>query len=331
MTVKTMDDDSVEFELPKSKREFKGDDADPIDAETGVPEFDDINPRLRNYQPPGADNVEDDETDLDEEEAPEAADSAEEESVEEEAEAKPSGWKRRLDRSDRLLQEERENSRELKARLSKVEQTINAQANDETFARESGDLKSKIAAVLTKLEEAKENGETKAEIKLLDELTDLKADLREKSAAHTRAKEAAPAQDAGKTVVIRKVEQWMRKHPKYRTDEAFAGFVKAVDKQVAADGFDPETDDYYKELDKRVKTRFPEEYKGSKATEEVRRNKPPTLGLRRESSQGKPRGEFETRNGKVSLTKAQLQNMRVFGLDPTNIEHIAEYAKNGRG
>lgn len=343
------DDDSVEFDLNSQKsRELSGNDADPIDTDTGQPVFDDIAPRFtraieeaaeeppRKKKPVAKDDDEededldesDDETDEpDEAELPELDD----EDEPEDEEALNAGMRKRLARERRLRDEERLNNRELKDRLSKLERTMELQSNDELYSRDVGNLNREWAEVRAKLKQAKEDGETDVELELTDKLIEIKADLKQKEADHKRAKEAAKQQQEApaSTVVARKATQWIRKHPSFTSDPVFAEFVKAIDRKLAKQGLDPETDDFYRTLDKEVSKRYPEEYPRRKAAKPA---VPPTLNARREGNQ-KPASktvDFATQNGKVRVTRRQLDNMSKFGLDPRNPNDVRDYVLNNR-
>jgi hypothetical protein len=355
--IEDADDDSLEVDLTPQKpsRKFSGTDADPIDDDTGEELFADITPRLRDLkdEEPEEDEEQDDEdekdVDSDEEEDQddededdrdlEAVDSDEDERP---RKGKPSSWKRRLEREKRLREEEQENNRELRERLTKLEQATQSRADTETFNRESAELKSKIKDAQTRLAKAIEDGDSEAQATISDELLDFKVDLKAKQVTHDRAvAEAKTAKESGSsnTIVVRKVNQWMRKHPRYKRDVVFQGFVKGVDREVASDGFDPESDEFYRELDRRIKKRYPEEYKGERKRDEDTdtgeeedpkpRRKHPSANLRRGGDgQSKKVGDFQIRGNKVKLTDRQRANMRAFGMDPTNKDDVREYVSN---
>jgi hypothetical protein len=361
-----MDDDSIEIDLSNSKpsRKFGGNDADPTDAETGEELFADITPRLRDVratepeeeeEEEEEDEREEDEDDLESfaDDEDEETDDLDNEEVDSDAEAdrkrgkkpgkKISSWQRRLQRERRLTEEERENNRELRARLDKIEATVKTTANTETYNREKADLEAKIATANEQLEAAIEDGDTKAQAKINGELIDLKVDLRAKASAHAQAVEAAKTVTSttdDSTIIVRKVKQWQRKHPRFQRDIEFQGFVRGADKAVAAAGFDPETDEYYKELDRRIKKRYPEEYKMERRqrdedTDETEEETPaprrrhPSQQLRRGNDRGtKDVGGFKVRGTKVTLSARQKANMRNFQMDPSNPDDVKEYVLN---
>ncbi|HYC65580.1 MAG TPA: hypothetical protein VEC14_12680, partial [Reyranellaceae bacterium] len=81
--------------------------------------------------------------------------------------------------------------------------------------------------------------------------------------------------------------------------------------------------------DKRIRRRCPElqRFSGRRGEPERKREQ------RRDPTGGTPRGGARAdgakpAKGKVTLTQADLDNMRAFGMDPKNKEHLREYALN---
>lgn len=348
------DESGVEIDLRlKPSRKFGGDDGDPTDLETGEELFADITPRLRDVQADPEESEEEDE-DLDEdadseepvaeeEELDAAADEDEDlDEVDSDAEAarkqgkKPGKWTRRLDREKRLREEAAEENRELRERLDKIEANSTLQANTDAFNQTKVKLDKQIATLNTELETAVEDGDTKAQVRIQGELLDLKVDLKTETVKFETAKKQVAENTSGsgaKTIIRRKADQWARKHPKFDRDPVFAQFVRAVDASMASEGHDARTDEYYKELDKRVKERFPEEYPRP-ADIRTKKRKHPSQMQSRESDRSVspstgPDG-FRVRNGKVSLTPQQVQTMRTFQMDPTLPSDVREFYNSNR-
>jgi len=351
------DESGIEVDLAPAKpsRKFSGSDADPTDADTGEELFADITPRLRNLKVEEPEEEEEDEDEREEEDEDEDLDHDEDEDLDLEAvdseeedrptknKKKDSGWKRRLAREKRLREEEQENNRELRDRLEKIEKTVKAGADTETFTRESAELESKIKATNAEIAQAIEDGDSAKQVELNDKLLDLKVELKAKKVNFQRAQDEAKTVAESRSsdnIVVRKVKQWVRKHPRYNRDVEFASFVKGVDKAVAQAGFDPESDEFYRELDRRIKRRFPEEYKMGRKDKDVDaedeteeeerpRRKHPSANLRRGGDKPtKDAGGFNIKGGKVRLTPRQMSNMRNFQLDPSNPDDVREYVIN---
>lgn len=339
------DEGEIDFRRKPSARQFDGDDDQVIDADTGESEFDDIDPRFRNPVV-NDDAPEDDDEDFDDEEDTSRRRAADEDDLdeddlgEEDEDERPRKGRRdkfraRLERERRLREEEREDNRELRTRLSQLEASLNARADEETFAQAKAGIEQKIASVREQLHAATEAGIVADQVRLTEELADLKADLRHQTGEHERAK-AAAAEAAKKpatenAIVVRKVRQWMRKHPRYHTDQEFSAAVKANDRILASEGYDPETSEYYEELDKRLSRRFPEEYPKARAERDTsRRRQHPSANIRRGNERPAAQGDFKVRNGRITLTPRQIANMRAFHLDPNDPEDRKAYYENNR-
>jgi hypothetical protein len=348
----------------KPTRKFKGTDADPVDAETGDSVFDDLNPRFSKKLDEAVAKAEaneetateEEEEATDEEEIPvETADDDQDETTDEEEsetddvdeeEERPAknvkrdAFSKRMERADRLLAEQRAETAALRERLNKQEADNKAAADEQKFTAEKVELDGKLVEVRKKLAKAIEDGDTAAQVEAGEALAEVKGDLKVLTVRHTNAKieleRAKTQRQSGSEIVKIKSDQWIRRHNRFTTDKEFAATAKSVDSQVAAAGFNPETDEYYKELDKRMSKFYPKEFKlAAKMNQEApRRTKPPVTGSRREEGGGskvpKKLGPFAVRNGKVLLTPRNIQTMRDFGLDPQNANDVRDFVEQNR-
>ena len=83
-------------------------------------------------------------------------------------------------------------------------------------------------------------------------------------------------------------------------------------KMVESEGFDPQSEDYYSELDERIQTEFPQKFNGaSKRTAQT------VAGVSRSSSSG--RGKT-----KVRLTPSQVSIAKKLGVP---LEEYAKYVR----
>ena len=205
-------------------------------------------------------------------------------------------------------------------------------------------LEGKIDATKKALRAAKEEGKTDDEIELQSQLNDLQRHLGEVSntlADLERGGGAAPAAGPageGRTKANTPLaERWKTANawfddPKFEPQRMF---VIALDKQLAAAGYDPSTPKFFEELSKRTAKAFPEVEVRSA---DNKRFRVATGERRREVDRNDtvlPSGRSDpprpTNTGaKVTLTREHLSNMRTFGLDPSNKEHAAAYAAEVR-
>jgi hypothetical protein len=105
-------------------------------------------------------------------------------------------------------------------------------------------------------------------------------------------------------------------------------FAHGVDHDLGQEGYDPNSPEYFEEMDNRIKAAFPQLYAGEEPAA-------PTLPAPRKNAQGAaPVAEPSNvtgqapQRGKVTLTAEDQASMRNFGLDPNNPEHLKEYARN---
>lgn len=184
------------------------------------------------------------------------------------------------------------------------------------------------------LRKARTDGDYDAEIKIQSDLDTLRfqqhqvrearRNLGEATTAPTvSAPASVPTTEAAKTPPPpQKAIQWVSANKSWFSQPKFAGhtlFARGVDAQLMKEGYDKNTDEYYKELDRRIDEAFPTL---RKATNTITSPVAPTTSSIASSA--------KTTTGKraITLTRADLENMRTFGLDPSNKDHLREYARN---
>jgi hypothetical protein len=248
--------------------------------------------------------------------------------------------KARIAREQRAKRKERE-------RADYWENQANEMAKD-AYERDKASLKgtveqadSAIARTLELLDSAIEDGKTKDQVRLTDELTNWKAskaraeaDLENLSPdGNVRPFDGKVSSQAEKSVAP--AAEWMSERGDWYKRE---GFEKAtllanrLDREVYKEGFDPNTPEYFKELDKRIKAKMPELYDDF-ADADV--DDKPTPRKRPKRSPVAPVGGDENRQrsnrgSKVELREEDFANMRRFGLDTNDPEVLKEYARNKR-
>jgi hypothetical protein len=294
-----------------------------------APEGDDVD---EDDEDEDLDADEDDRAEDDPEDEPEERD---EEDEDEDLQSAPKSWRKRLLRQERLLTELRDETRALSERNRSLEKATKARESDTEFETRKTGFQTKIEAARAALAKGHEEGANGVEIaRLTEELADAKGDLRAAQMLHEQTKkaneEAAPVDRQP-----RLAKQWMRKHTRFQTDPEFNALAITVDRQIKAAGFDPETEEYYRELDKR----FPEEYRTSgrrserEDRDEPRRRKAPTQDMSRNTggarNQRKASPDGFTRRGNTIIVSArQKANMRKFGLDPDNKNDLKGYVRD---
>lgn len=112
--------------------------------------------------------------------------------------------------------------------------------------------------------------------------------------------------------------KWISK-PKYARQRMLA---MSIDAELAAEGLDKTSAAYFKELDKRLRAEIAAGNK--KPTVKAAAAKQPVT---RPSGGGGAGVKAASKGNKVTITAEDKANMRRFGLDPTNKEHLISYAR----
>lgn len=201
-------------------------------------------------------------------------------------------------------------------------------------------LNEKAEFLQERLRRAKEEGNTEVEVKAMSELQTLSVQrgelqnitrtikgTREKREApkniwelsdEAKAAQAAAAAAPAKAKATPRGEKWMQARSWYGKPKFVEAteYAHIVDRKLVADGLNPNSKEYFTELDRRIAKRFPELYK-AKAKTTTTPVAPVSSGTSRATAP----------KGKVILTKVDLQKMQRFGLDPSNKAHLREWAK----
>lgn len=232
-------------------------------------------------------------------------------------------------RAERL---EREN-RELRERLGQTQ----TQALDNSI---SG-LEAKVSTLRGKVQDAIDSGDTQTQLDLQDQLDDAKYDLRRAREAREQAPRPAEP-DSGdrqpRTMTPeQKREQMLRSLPQKSQDwiaargffdwsESQKAFAMGIDSELTAEGWSPDDDGYYAEMDKRISIAFPDLYDDGEDDTDTPAPQKRTKAANRSAPPSTAPGGRQT-SGKVRLGPAEFKEMRRFGLDPDNAEHVAAFAR----
>lgn len=352
----------VSLEPPKKSRKFSQSDENPVDVETGETLFEDIDPRFAASRLAADAADEEGEVDADEE-GDEPADEDEDENLEivdgdepeeedeqtsdeitddvDEPAPKKGKWTKRLERSERATAESRAETAAIRAQLKEVTDKLTAQADDAEFTTKSKDIDGKLAAARVRQKKAIEDGNVDDQIAASEEITDLKGEKIVLTQTHETAKAELKKNAETKArspITAMKSAAWVRRHPRYNTDAEYRNTANTLDAQVVAAGFDSQTDEYFSELDKRMAKFYPKEFAAkTKQGDAPVRRKHPASGQRREdgsttagrkTQRSNDPTSFDIKNGKVTLTPRHMENMRKFGLDPTDPNDAREYVRH---
>ena len=195
---------------------------------------------------------------------------------------------------------------------------------DSTYLKDSETrVKSQLEGVKGKLAAAIEAGDTAKQVEAQAELSALTSDVRTIEAQKIKREEydkeprtpayggGTPEQTPTLPQVDEKAENWASKNNWFGQDRAMTFTAFEIHKDlVEKEGFDPKSDEYYAEIDKRIKVDFPHKFdkKVSNTTKPVQS----VASVKRSVKPGRKN---------VKLTSSQVQIARKLGVP------LEEYAK----
>jgi len=286
---------------------------------------------LGNIDDDGGDEDDLDEIDSDSYEEVDEDDSEDDED-EEEDDKYSKRVQKRIDRERDLRQADRADS---DARIAKLERRIELRDAKDELAKEKREAEVKLRSLRKEKLAAKEDGNSEEEIDVDDKILDIKADLKAKEIGLSQqikdlenddGDAASPA-----TTAPLAGQKWLGKYPEFHTNSQFKKVVLSADRMVADRGFDKNTDKYYAAMEDILRPQFPSIIKKKAATKTKRKgSKRSAVGSTTKAGTRRS-GRTRTRRGVVRLTKADQEQMEVFGMDPKNPDHIKNWAENKAG
>jgi hypothetical protein len=208
------------------------------------------------------------------------------------------------------VQVEQEN---LKSRFSKLDTGYVSEMENR--------IKSSMEAVAARLAKAREDGDLKAEIAAQTEISKLGyeearlAEIKSKQVVEPKAEERVVRQPQVQEQPINpdpKAQQWAQKNTWFGQDEAMTYTAFSLHKRlVEEEGYDPQTDEYYSEINRRIKLEFPHKF-GSVNTNTTSKPTQVVASANRSSKPGRK---------SVRLTPSQVAIANKLGVP------LEEYAK----
>ena len=193
-----------------------------------------------------------------------------------------------------------------------------------------------IATTLTDLERAVEDGNTKEQVRLTEQLTDQKAEKIQSELLLRDLPESGNLQPFSGKVDSKSTDQsladkWQDDRADWYKREGFERQTRVanrIDREVFQDGYDPKTPEYFTELDRRMKEKMPDLFDDAADDGTTQRRRP-------KRSPVAPVGGADTarqrsKGSKIQLGEEDFANMRRFGLDPNDPNVLKEYARNKR-
>ena len=195
---------------------------------------------------------------------------------------------------------------------------------DSTYLKDSETrVKSQLDGVKGKLAAAIEAGDTAKQVEAQAELSALTSDVRSIESQKLKREEyekeprtpayggGTPEQTPTLPQVDEKAENWATKNNWFGQDRAMTFTAFEIHKDlVEKEGFDPKSDEYYAEIDKRIKVDFP--HKFGKTAKDTSKTVQTVASVKRSVKPGRKN---------VKLTSSQVQIARKLGVP------LEEYAK----
>ena len=128
---------------------------------------------------------------------------------------------------------------------------------------------------------------------------------------NTQQTYAQPPAQAQPPKLDEKQEAWVEKNSWFGEDEIMTLAAFSIDKSLISEGYDPKSDDYYNEVDKRMREKFPQEFGESSA-----KSKP----QQKVASAGRVAGKGGSKR-QVKLSPAEVQMAKRLNVP------LTEYAK----
>ena len=271
--------------------------------------------------------------------------------VEETVEEKPaaSGQERELDqysdnvkkRIDKLTARLRETQRREQAALEYAKQVQSRaqeleqrylKTDEDRLVEAKGRIETQVVALKQIIRKAREEGDIDTETEAQQRLASLTYEQGQIDAANQQraawaAQQQAAAQQAPQQQqaqqqrqVDPRVEEWAERNKWYGRDNVMTHAAWGIHRQlIQVEGFDPSSDEYYDELDKRIRDAFPQKFKETAGTQASATRTVQTVAPASRSS-----GINSTARRTVKLTPSQVAIAKKLGVP---LEEYAKYVK----
>lgn len=207
--------------------------------------------------------------------------------------------------------------------------------DEERLHEAKGRIDTQVVALKQIIRKAREEGDIDTETEANQRLTDLiyeqrqVAEENQRREAYVKQQQNQPAQQVQPQVqqqqyqqpapVDPKLDDWMDKNPWYGQDTVMTNTAWGIHKQlVLNEGFDGSSDEYYDELDKRMRSTFPKKFSPQAQNNSTTRNVQPVAPATRSS------GVNSSARRTVRLSPSQVAMAKKLGVP---LEEYAKYVK----
>ncbi len=228
---------------------------------------------------------------------------------------------KKMREAERQREEAIQYARRVKAEKDELGKTATSLDKNYTVEME-GRIASSIAAAQSKLAIAREQGDAKAEVEALTSISQLGyeqgklAEIKSKQAMEekeAKARPTLPTQPVQQTPPPDpKAEAWAEKNEWFGKDSAMTYTAFDLHRKITEEeGIDPKSDEYYEEIDKRIRLEFPHKF-GKSKVEQTSKPTQNVASATRSSKAGRK---------SVKLTSSQVAIAKKLGVP------LEEYAK----
>lgn len=209
------------------------------------------------------------------------------------------------------------------------------EANQHRWGEAKSRIETQAIALKQIIKKAREEGDIDTETEAQERLASLVHDQRQVEAAEAhRAVQAQQFQQQAQQVyqqpvyqqpqqaarVDPKAETWAEKNPWFGKDTVLTHAAWGIHRQlISMEGFDPQSDEYYDELDRRMKDAFPQRFK--QPEQESNR---PTRNVQTVAPASRSSGINASARRKVHLSPSQVAIAKKLGVP---LEEYAKYVK----
>ena len=245
--------------------------------------------------------------------------------------------KKRIDKLTARLRETQRREEAAIAYAKKVQEESSQlqqrmlRTDEERLHEAKGRIETQVVALKQIIRKAREEGDIDTETEANQRLTDLIYDQRQVSEEDQRRaayvqQQAAPMQQPQyqqpqyqqPAPVDPKLEDWMEKNPWYGQDTVMTNTAWGVHKQlVINEGFDGSSEEYYDELDKRMRNTFPKKFSQAQ-------NNSTTRNVQSVAPATRSSGVNSSARRTVRLSPSQVAMAKKLGVP---LEEYAKYVK----
>jgi hypothetical protein len=237
----------------------------------------------------------------------------------------------RLRETQRREQAALEYAKQVQSRAQQLEQQY-LRSDEERLTEAKGRVETQVVALKQIIRKAREEGDVDTETEAQQRLASLTYEqnqidqANQQRAAWAAQQQAAAQQPAQQPVqqqprqVDPRVEEWAERNKWYGRDNVMTHAAWGIHRQlIQVEGFDPSSDEYYDELDKRIRDAFPQKFgDGGSGTQSRNRNVQTVAPASRST------GINSSARRTVKLTPSQVAIAKKLGVP---LEEYAKYVK----